>query len=88
MAKESGHNLRSFWVEENTMKKEEDLLGSKEVAHILDMGPDEVIELARKGELKATKPGRFWKFRSRDAMAYKRKLEKEQMATRLSPVAQ
>jgi len=65
-------------------KEEEELLDSKDVVRILDMGPDEVIELAREGKLKATKPGRFWKFRSRDATAYKRKLEKEQAATRLS----
>jgi excisionase family DNA binding protein len=88
MAKEPGRIFRYFWLEESAMKKEEELLDSKDVAHILDMCPDDVIELARKGELRATKPGRFWRFRFKDAMAYKRKLEKEQMATRLSPFAQ
>ena len=40
------------------------------------MSPDDVIELARKGKLKATKTGRFWRFRLEDVTAYKRRQER------------
>ena len=53
------------------------LLGPKDVAYILDMSPDDVICLARTGKLRATKTGRFWRFRHRDVSAYKRKRERE-----------
>ena len=53
------------------------LLRSKDVAHILDMSPDDVIELARKGKLKATKQGRYWLFRPSDAMAYRKQMNKK-----------
>jgi excisionase family DNA binding protein len=59
------------------------LLRAKDVAHILDCSPDDVVELARKGRLKATKAGRFWRFRNRDVLAYKRKQEKDEQARRL-----
>jgi excisionase family DNA binding protein len=49
-----------------------DYLKSKDVARILDCSPDEVLELARRGELRAFKEGRFWKYREAAVMAYKR----------------
>ena len=52
-------------------KEEENLLGSKDVAWILDCSPDDVIELAGRGELKATKEGRYWRYREADVIAYK-----------------
>jgi hypothetical protein len=67
------------------MKKRNDLLDSKDVAWILDMSPSDVIELASSGKLKASKVGRFWRFRPRDVRAYKWTQEKEQIATPLSP---
>lgn len=54
-------------------KKTETLLRSKDVAHILDCSPDDVIELARRGKLRATKQGRFWRFRHNDVLQYKKK---------------
>jgi excisionase family DNA binding protein len=59
------------------MAKKEQLLTSKDVAHILDMSPDDVIDLARKGVLKGIKQGRRWKFRLSDVQAYKRKQTSE-----------
>ncbi len=56
-------------------KKEETFLRSKDVAHILDLSPDDVLELAGKGKLKGEKQGRFWRFRLADVMAYKQKME-------------
>ena len=53
----------------------ETLLKSREVAHILDCSPDDVIDLARKEKLKAIKQGRVWRFRQADVMAYKKKME-------------
>ena len=56
------------------MAKKEILLRSKDVAHILDVSPDDVIIMARRGKLRATKQGRFWRYRPSDVMAYKRRL--------------
>ncbi len=55
--------------------KDEYVLRSRDVAHILDCSPDEVIELAQSKKLKATKKGRLWKYRTRDVLAYKKSLE-------------
>lgn len=57
------------------MANHKNLLRSKDVAHILDVSPDDVIELANKGKLKATKEGRFWRFRPAHVIAYKRRQE-------------
>ncbi len=56
-----------------TSKKKEPLLKSKDAAHILDCSPDDVIDLARKGKLRAVKQGRFWRFRESDIVSYKQK---------------
>jgi excisionase family DNA binding protein len=53
--------------------KKELLLTSREVAHILDLSPDDVIDLARRRKLRAIKQGRFWRFGQADIMAYKRR---------------
>jgi excisionase family DNA binding protein len=53
--------------------KKESLLRSKDVAHILDCSPDDVIELARRGKLRASKQGRFWRFKHNDVLTYKKK---------------
>lgn len=58
------------------LKKTGSTLRSKDVAHILDCSPDEVILLARKGKLKATRQGRFWRFKQADVVAYKKRMEK------------
>jgi len=57
------------------MAKKENLLRSKDVAHILDCSPDDVIELARRGKLRASKQGRFWRFKHNDVLTYKKKYE-------------
>jgi len=49
------------------------LLKTKDVAHILDVSPDDVIELARKGKIRAHKKGRFWCIWFADAVAYQKK---------------
>lgn len=53
------------------------VLRSRDVAHMLDCSPDEVIELAQTKRLKATKEGRFWRYRAEDVLAYKKRLERE-----------
>ncbi len=58
------------------MAKREELLRSKDVAHVLDCSPDDVIELARSGKLKASKMGRFWRYRYTDVITYKKQVEK------------
>ena len=57
-----------------TTKKKESLLKSKDAAHILDCSPDDVIDLARKGKLRAIKQGRFWRFRESDIVSYKKRV--------------
>jgi len=44
--------------------------GSNEAAHLLDYGPDALLELARKRGLKATKVGRFWRYCLGDVRIY------------------
>ena len=63
--------------EEARMAKEEKLLKSKDVAHILDCSPDDVHVLVHRGDLKGTKVGRFWRYRLEDVMEYKRRMEKK-----------
>ena len=36
---------------------------------------DDVIELARRGKLRASKQGRFWRFKHNDVLVYKKKFE-------------
>jgi len=43
-------------------KDNDEYLGSKDVAWILDLSPDDVIELAHRGKIDASKQGRFWRF--------------------------
>ena len=57
--------------------KKETLLRSKDVAHILDLPPDDVIYLARKGKLRGVKEGKYWKFRLRDVKYYQKRLQKD-----------
>jgi len=57
--------------------KKETLLRSKDVAHILDLPPDDVIYLARKGKLRGVKEGKYWKFRLRDVKFYQKKMQKD-----------
>jgi excisionase family DNA binding protein len=42
------------------------ILKTRDLAHILDMSPDAVNDLARKGLLKGYKSGNQWRFRRRD----------------------
>ncbi len=55
------------------MKEKGISLRSKAVAHILDISPDDVITLARKGKLRAQKVGKFWEFRKADITRYKKR---------------
>ncbi len=60
-----------------TAVKKETMLRSKDVAHILDLPPDDVIYLARKGKLRGVKEGKYWKFRLRDVKYYQKKLQRD-----------
>jgi hypothetical protein len=53
------------------------ILRAKDVAHLLDCCPDDVIEAARKEELKGIKRGRFWQFRFQDVESYRKKMAKK-----------
>ncbi len=56
-------------------KNEIKLLRSKDVAQILNMCPDDVLVLARKGEIKAIKKGRYWRFPLNEILDYKQKIK-------------
>ncbi|MFC1888513.1 helix-turn-helix domain-containing protein [Thermodesulfobacteriota bacterium] len=45
-----------------TPKRAKPLMSTREVAMVLDMSPDEVALLARKGVIKGKKVGRGWRF--------------------------
>jgi hypothetical protein len=60
------------------MKKEENTLKSKDVAHILDCSPDDVLYLARTEKLRATKSGKYWMFSFRDVQNYRKKKMREE----------
>ena len=55
--------------------KDEMLLNSREVAHILDLSPDTVNEFARRSVLPAIKRGRQWRFRRQDIASFKRHVQ-------------
>ena len=44
----------------------------KDVAHILDCSPVDVVALVTKGKLKAIKKGQYWVFRLSDVASFKR----------------
>ncbi|MFC1890607.1 helix-turn-helix domain-containing protein [Thermodesulfobacteriota bacterium] len=55
-------------------KEKKKLLGTRDVAMILDMSPDTVADFARKDILRGKKVGRQWKFRQRDVILLNKKL--------------
>ena len=61
-------------------------LSSRDVAHLLDMCPDEVVMLARKGTLKAVKQGRLWQYNLSSVLAYRRRLLAEQARASGQPI--
>ena len=57
------------------------ILRSKDVAHMLDCSPDAVYPLIQRGELRAVRKGRLWRFRLRDVEEYlKRKARRQRWA--------
>jgi len=61
-----------------TLKPSKTVMSTNDVARVLDMCPDDVSILARKGILRGKKVGKRWKFKKRDVLLLsKRMLEKE-----------
>lgn len=58
----------------NGIEEREVLLNSRQVAILLDMGPDEVVDLARRNRIPGMKIGRTWKFRKCDIEEIRKKL--------------
>jgi excisionase family DNA binding protein len=54
--------------------KNDRMLNSREVAFLLDLSPDTVVEFARRNIIPAFKKGRQWRFRQRDIRSVKRQL--------------
>ena len=57
------------------MSKEKKQLNSREASIVLDMCPEDVVTLARKGRLDGWKHGKCWKFRRKDLLEYKERRE-------------
>ncbi len=56
-------------------KKKQTLFRSIDVAHILDISPDDVLNLRRRGLLKGVRyKAKGWRFREADVMVYKKKM--------------
>ncbi len=53
------------------MAPQEKLLTPRDVAGILGCSPDQVIQLARGGQIRVAEPGRFWRFHHTDVMEYR-----------------
>ena len=53
------------------------ILKTRDLAVLLDMSPDAVNDLARKGAIKGYKNGNQWRFRRRDIERYIDKEEKK-----------
>ncbi len=66
-------------MDETARKK--NLLDPEEAASVLGCSPGQVVELARKGELRASKHGRVWKYFEDDLTAYQAEADRrEQLA--------
>lgn len=65
---ESGARL--LYNSSEDLKLREYVLTPEEVAGILDHSPDEVVELARTGRIRAKRMGTRWRFRNLDVVAY------------------
>jgi hypothetical protein len=77
MNKDDGNRKKQQKEGAMTQLRKDNLLRSKDVAHILDLPPDDVIYLARKGKLRAVKEGKYWKFRLRDVRVYQSRAQKQ-----------
>jgi hypothetical protein len=65
--------MTTIYGEESRMASKVKILKSREVAHILDCSPDDVIMLARKGKLRARKEGKYWLYSYTDVMRYRKR---------------
>lgn len=56
-------------------ERDDALLNSRQAAEMLNLSPDTVNELARKHSLPGMKRGRQWRFRRRDVVFFKRRMQ-------------
>ena len=56
------------------LRKPDRDMNTIEVAMVLDMSPDDVAVLARKGTLRGRKVGRQWRFQRRDVLFLSKRL--------------
>ena len=62
------------------MRRVENLLKSKDVAHLCDCSPDDVIMACRQRLVSAVKHGRFWRMTRTEAMKLQRIFEARRAA--------
>lgn len=60
------------------MKENKECLGSKDVAWILDLSPDDVVESAGQKKLVGAETGRLLRFRPDDVETYKKQQQKRE----------
>lgn len=64
-------SLRAHWGDQKPSNWPAGALSTSDVCIVLDLSPDEVNQLARRGELAAVKFSRWWTFRSEDVEVYR-----------------
>jgi len=62
----------SAWANRMRVSQKREFLRTRDVAYILDMSPNDVLDLIHKRRLEATKKGKYWRFRLHDVMGYQR----------------
>jgi excisionase family DNA binding protein len=61
------------------LEGKQSILKTRDLAFLLDLSPDVVNDMARRGHLKGFKSGNQWRFRRRDVERYMERVKK--MAT-------
>jgi excisionase family DNA binding protein len=57
------------------LKSLPNILKTRDIAFLIDMSPDTVNDMARKGIIKGYKSGNQWRFRKKDVERFLRKTE-------------
>jgi len=58
------------------LEGKQSILKTRELAFLLDLSPDVVNDMARRGRLKGFKSGNQWRFRRRDVERYIERIKK------------
>ncbi len=60
------------------LKSMPNILKTRDIAILLDLSPDSVNDMARKGQIKGYKSGNQWRFRKKDVEKFLKKYNQRQ----------